>query len=255
MTYANYPSLKNKTVFITGGTSGIGSEFVLQFAMQKAQVAFIGRHEKNGETLCQLVKEKTGHRPLFIAGDVSDVSIMQNAIHETARKLGDINVLINNAANDQRHETLAVSEAMWQEWMDINLKHQFFTAQAVLPMMIKRKSGSIINIGSNCFMLAEIPTYPVYATAKSAIIGLTRALAREFGKYTIRVNCILPGWVMTQKQIDQWLTPEAEKQTLQEQSLKEKLYPEDISRFALFLAADDSRMITKQSFIIDGGRI
>ena len=255
MSYAHYPSLKNKTVFITGGTSGIGADFVLQFAQQGANVAFVGRNKKNGEQVVSQIEKKCGVTPLYMACDITHVDEIHRAVNSTLHTFGSIDILINNAANDQRHKTEELTEPLWHELMGINLTHQFFTAQAVLPSMIHKKNGSIINISSNCYLLSEIPQYPAYATAKSAIIGMTRALAYEFGKYDIRVNCILPGWVMTEKQITLWLTPEAEEKTLQEQSLKHKLMPEDISRLALFLAADDSKMITKQVFIVDGGRV
>lgn len=255
MNFANYPSLKGKVVFITGGTSGIGADFVLHFAQQQAKVAFIGRNKENGTQVCKEVSKHAKHQPLFIAGDVSDTNTIKAAIKETEQKFGPIHVLINNAANDFRHRTLDVTNELWQELMDINLKHQFFTAQAILPMMIANQQGSIINLSSNCFMLAEIPSYPLYATAKSAIIGMTRALAREFGPHNIRVNCILPGWVMTTKQREHWVTEDALNKTLHEQSLKKELMPADVSRLALFLAADDSQLISKQSFIIDGGRL
>lgn len=255
MTYAVYPSLKGKVVFITGGTSGIGADFVKAFAGQGAKVAFVGRHAELGKDVCDVVEAETQNRPLFIQCDVSNVPALQQAIQQVGTELGDVNVLINNAANDKRHTVEEVTEAMWDDLMAVNLKHQFFTAQAAYPMMQRAGGGSILNIGSNCFLLSRIPGYPLYATAKAAIIGLTRSLAREFGPDKIRVNAILPGWVMTQKQIDQWVTPEAEAEAMADQALKERLYEGDISRLALFLAADDSRMITKQMFIADAGRV
>lgn len=255
MTFANYPSLKDKVVYITGGTSGIGSDFVMQFALQGARVAFIGRTADLGEALVDAVVAAGHPQPLFLPCDASDVTALQATIQETQKQLGDIAVLVNNAANDQRHAVSEVTEDLWEQLMSINLKHQFFTAQAVQPMMQRLGGGSIINVSSNAFLTARIPHFVLYATAKSAIIGLTRSLAREFGGDHIRVNCIMPGWVMTDKQIRQWLTPEAEAELMEEQSLKAKLYPEDISRLALFLAADDSRMITKQLFIADAGRV
>jgi len=253
--FAIYPSLENKVVFITGGTSGIGADFVLEFAKQGAKVAFIGRNQMHGEELCERVEEITDQRPLYIQGDLSKLDDIHQAIYTTVNHFKRIDVLINNAANDVRHHALEVTEEMWNDLMAINLKHQFFTAQAVLPFMMKNKSGSIINMSSNSVWLAELPSYPLYTTAKAAIIGLTRSLAREFGVYNIRVNCIEPGWIFTAKQIEKWVTPEGEAQAIREQSLKHRLYPEDVSRLALFLAADDSKMITKQIFVVDGGRI
>ena len=255
MEYAVYPTIKNKVVFITGGTSGIGADFVKAFANQGAKVAFVGRHADLGIALCDFVEKETSNRPCFIQCDVTNIAALQQAIQDTAAMFGPVTVLINNAANDKRHTVPEVTETMWDDLMGVNLKHQFFTAQAVYPMMQAAGGGSILNIGSNCFLLSRMPGYPLYATAKAAIIGLTRSLAREFGVDKIRVNAILPGWVMTQKQIDQWLTPEAEAETMEDQCLKERLYEGDISRLALFLAADDSRMITKQMFIADAGRV
>ncbi|MCH9644774.1 MAG: SDR family oxidoreductase [Gammaproteobacteria bacterium] len=250
-----YSSLKNKTVFITGGTSGIGEDIVLHFAEQGARVAFVGRNREKGQDVCDKVIALGFDAPLYVCCDVSDMKALQAAISQTAEHFDGIDVLVNNAANDQRHATLETDEAMWDQFMAVNLKHQFFAAKAVLPMMVKNGGGSIINMGSNCFMLADMPTYPCYAIAKSAIVGLTRSLAREFGDKNIRVNGIMPGWVMTEKQIEMWLTPEAEAETMREQCLKKRLYPEDVSRFVLFLASDDSKMVTKQMFVVDGGRI
>lgn len=255
MEFANYPSLNDKVVFLTGGTSGIGADMVRTFASQGARVAFVGRKDDLGNALCATIKEEGLAEPYFIKCDVSDVPALQAAISETGKQLGDISVLINNAANDKRHTAEEVTEVMWDELMRVNLRHQFFTAQAVYPMMKRLGGGSIINVGSNCFMLSRIPGYPLYAIAKSALIGLTRSLAREYGAQKIRVNALLPGWVMTEKQINEWLTPEAEAETMEDQCLKERLYEGDISRLALFLASDDSRMITKQTFIADGGRV
>lgn len=255
MQFAHYPSLKDKVVFVTGGTSGIGADFVKTFSQQGARVAFVGRQADLGQALCQEVKAMGHAEPFFVKCDVSNVEMLHDAIAQSAKQLGDISILINNAANDKRHRVDEVTEELWDDLMGVNLKHQFFTAQAIHPMMERLGGGSIINVGSNCFLLSHIPHYPLYATAKAAIIGLTRSLAREFGAAKIRVNALLPGWVMTEKQIEQWLTPEAEAQTMDEQCLKERLYEGDISRLALFLAADDSRMITKQVFIADGGRV
>jgi D-xylose 1-dehydrogenase len=255
MNTAVYPSLKDAVVFVTGGTSGIGEDIVAHFVAQGAHVAFVGRNQDKGKQVCDKLVAAGYTAPLYIPCDVSDMAALKAAIKAAQDALGDITVLVNNAANDQRHTTLELDEVEWDALMAVNLKHQFFAAQAVLPNMIKNGGGSIINLGSNCFLLADIPVYPCYAIAKSAIIGLTRSLAREFGDKNIRVNGIMPGWVMTEKQISTWLTPEAEAETMQQQCLKQRLYPEDISRFVLFLASDDSKMVTKQMFIVDGGRI
>ncbi|OGO94460.1 MAG: 3-oxoacyl-ACP reductase [Coxiella sp. RIFCSPHIGHO2_12_FULL_42_15] len=253
--FATYPSLKNRGVFITGGTTGIGASLVEHFCQQGARVAFVGRNQTAASTLIQNIQSAGHTPPLFLPCDLKKIKEIQSAIKYACQKLEDIRVLINNAADDTRHNTAEVTESFWNESCDINLRHQFFTAQALIPQMITNGGGSIINFSSNCFLLSRMSVYPCYSTFKAGIIGLTRALACEFGMHRIRVNCILPGWVMTERQIEKWLTPEAEKELLQEQALKQKIYPEDVARMALFLAADDSALITKQSFIVDGGRV
>lgn len=252
--FANYPSLKNRTVLITGGASGIGAAMVSQFCAQGSHVAFLDKDTNSAQQLITELRSSAQFIPHFIACDLQDITALNHAIAQAIMQLGDIAVLINNAANDTRCKTLDITESKWRDSMAQNLDHQFFAAQAVLPGMIKNRSGSIINLSSNCFLLGQVEDYPSYMTAKAAVIGLTRALAREFGHYNIRVNSISPGWVMTQRQIEKWLTPQAEEELLKTQSLKEKIYPDDIARAALFLAADDSRMCTKMNLVIDAGR-
>ena len=171
---------------------------------------------------------------------------------EAGRHHGPIRALINNAGNDDRHQTADETVADWDDRMAVNLRHQFFAAQAVRPQMREAGGGSIVNFGSITWMVGDSDC-PAYVTAKSAIVGLTRALAREFGPESIRVNSVMPGWVMTERQIRLWLTPEGERQIDERQCLRSRVYPPDIARMVLFLAADDSRMCTSQNFIIDGG--
>lgn len=253
--FAIYPSLKNKAVLITGGSTGIGASIVEHFCAQGARVAFIGRNQQAAETLKARMVEHGYLAPLFIRADLKDIDAITAAVTLTKETLGDITVLVNNAADDQRVDTLDVTESLWNDLININLRHQFFMAQAVLPQMMKNKKGVIINMSSNCFLLSRMPHYSCYATAKAGIVGMTRSLAVEFGSYAIRVNCVIPGWVMTDRQIQYWLTPESEKELLEDQALKEKLYPPDIARMVLFLSADDSRLISKQCFIVDAGRV
>lgn len=252
--FAMYPSLKEKIVLITGGATGIGASIVEHFCAQGSRVAFIGRNEAAAADLKKRMIASGYIEPLFICADLSALDAINDAVHAIQQHFGDVDVLINNAANDERMEALDITESQWDAFMNINLRHQFFMAQAVLPQMIKSKAGSIVNMSSNCFLLSRIPHYACYATAKAGIVGMTRSLAVEFGGYGIRVNCVMPGWVMTDRQIQKWLTPESEEVLMEEQALKEKLYPPDVARMVLFLSADDSRLISKQCFIIDGGR-
>ncbi len=245
---AIYPSLKNRNILISGGASGIGEALVRAFSAQGAKVAFIDIDQMRGEQLAEETQQ------FFYFCDLTQISELKKTITEIQKNIGDIDVLINNAASDQRRTSLEIDENFWDQMMAVNLKHYFFAAQQVLPGMIKKQRGSIINFSSNCFLLAQSGDYPAYMTAKAAITGLTRALAAEFGQYNIRVNTLLPGWVMTEKQITQWLTPEAETELLKTQAIKHKIQPEAIANFALFLASDDSYMCSKQHFVVDGGR-
>lgn len=249
--YARYPSLEDKVVFISGGNSGIGASFVEHFAHQGAKVAFIGRGEESAREVIAACKGAK-HAPRFEICDVTDVKALRATIDGFASELGEFNVLINNAANDDRHKTEDVTEDYWERMLAVNLKHYFFATQAVLPGMRRQRWGSIINIGSISWMLKN-PDYPVYAMCNAAILGLSKVQATEFGPDRIRVNSLTPGWVMTQKQIDKWLTPEGEADMMNGQALKEKLFPPDIARMALFLAADDSHLITAQDYIVDAG--
>jgi NAD(P)-dependent dehydrogenase (short-subunit alcohol dehydrogenase family) len=246
--FAIFPSLKGKSVFVSGGGSGIGASIVEHFAEQGSKVAFVDVDE----TASKAVAQKTG--ALFLKCDIRDVKAYQEAIAEAAAKNGPVTGLVNNAARDDRHKLAEVTPEFFDERIAVNLRHAFFAIQAVVPGMKQAGGGSIVNFSSVSYhtMTADLS---VYQAAKAAVIGMTRGLARDLGPHKIRLNSITPGWIMTQRQIDLWLTPEAEEQLMKAQVLKEKVYPPDIARMALFLSADDSRLISAQNFVVDGGRM
>ncbi|MFM9864996.1 MAG: SDR family NAD(P)-dependent oxidoreductase [Micropepsaceae bacterium] len=244
--FATYPSLKNEAVIVTGGATGIGASIVEHFAAQGARVGFVDIDEEAGRALA------TRSNATFLACDLRDIDALRAAIAKLETAHGPTLALVNNAARDDRHTIEEVTPAYWDDRMATNLRHQFFGAQAVLPAMRKRKRGSIINVGSISWRLA-LGGMPAYVTAKAAVEGLTRGLARDVGEDSIRVNSVIPGWIMTERQIKLWLTPESEADLMAKQCLKEKLYPPDVARMVLWLAADDSRMATAQSFVVDGG--
>ena len=252
MTFALYPSLAQRVVFVTGGATGIGADIVAAFVRNRARVALFDRQRDAGEALARALARE-GEAPLFIEGDVTDIAALQAAIARTRDELGNIGVLINNAANDSRHEIADVDVAFWDASQAVNLRHQFFAAQAVQPQMKALGGGSIVNLSSIAWRdgAAEMA---VYATAKSAVLGLTRSLARAFGPDNIRVNAIEPGAVMTDRQRALWYkTQEAVDAMVARQILRRTLLGDEIARAALFLAADDSRMITKQTITVDAG--
>ena len=253
-TFASYPSLRDRVVLVTGGASGIGAEHVTGFARQGAKVAFLDIADREAATLVETLAGERLPPPLYIHCDLKNIAALQAAIAEAAQQLGPITVLVNNAANDQRHGYEDVTAEFWDERMATNLRHQFFAIQAVAPMMRAAGGGSIINFGSMSWHASQ-GGMPAYTTAKAAVEGLTRGMARDLGPDRIRVNCVIPGWIMTQRQIDLWLTPEAEKNLLQAQCLKTKLIPADVTRMVLWLAADDSRMCSSQLWVVDGGRL
>ena len=251
---AVYPSLRERVVFITGGASGIGAEHVTQFAAQGAKVAFVDIADDAANALIDRI-EAAGHpAPLYRHCDLKDIAALQATIAEVGRRLGPITVLVNNAANDQRHKFEDVTVEYWDERMATNLRHQFFAIQAVAPMMRAAGGGSIINFGSVSWHSLQ-GGMPAYTTAKAAVEGLTRGMARDLGPDRIRVNTVIPGWIMTERQITLWLTPEAEANLMQVQCLKEKLVPADVTRMVLWLASDDSRMCTAQLWVVDAGRM
>lgn len=250
MTLPTYPDLRDASVYITGGGSGIGAALTDGFLSQGARVAFIGRSDAT--TFCDEMEEKHGVRPLFLQGDVTDTARLQGTIQEAAAAHGDISVLISNAANDQRHAIDEMSPEEWDANQAINLKAYYFATQAVTPMMRKAKSGSIINFSSISYMMGNAG-YSAYMAANAGITGMTRAHARELGTDGIRVNAIAPGWVLTQKQLDMWATPEGLAGHLERQCLKEHLKPVDIVNPCLFLASSASAMMTAQCVVVDGG--
>ena len=252
--YATYPSLQGQVVLITGGASGIGESIVRNFCGQGSRVAYLDINREAGEKLRDAVVSETGNLPLFLACDLTDIAALQVAIGEAQRALGTIRTLVNNAANDDRHSIESVTAEYWDNRMAVNLRHQFFAAQAVIPGMKAAGGGSIINFGSMSWR-AAMGGMPAYVTAKAAIEGLTRGLARDVGKSNIRVNVVIPGWVMTERQLKLWVTEEGERTMDRMQCLAGRVQPDDLARMVLFLAADDSRMCTAQAFIVDGGWI
>jgi len=251
---AIYPSLRDRAVFVTGGASGIGAAEVSAFARQGAHVAFVDIDDAAATSLCRTLKTEGHPEPYFQHCDLRDIAALQAAIAAAAKRLGPITVLVNNAANDQRHKWEYVTPDFWDERMATNLRHQFFAIQAVAPMMKAVGGGSIVNFGSISWHTNH-GGMPAYTTAKAAVEGLTKGMARDLGEYGIRVNTVIPGWIMTQRQIDLWLTPEAEADLMRAQCLKEKVYPDDVARMVLWLASDDSRMCTSQLWVVDGGRL
>jgi D-xylose 1-dehydrogenase len=249
--FANYPSLVQRNVLITGGATGIGACLVEHFAAQGACVGFIDIDGAAGEALAaQLSRAKIP--PLFVKADVTDTAMLRAAIDTVRQRFGPIAALMNNAANDQRHSIDATTPQIWDAAIGVNLKHQFFAAQAVAQDMKRSGGGSIVNFGSVSWML-KMGGMPVYTTAKAAVQGLTRSLARDFGPFNIRVNTLVPGWVMTEKQKRLWLDDAGREAIARGQCINAELLPEHIARMALFLASDDSAMCTAQDFIVDGG--
>ncbi len=249
---ANYPTLKNRVVFVTGGGSGIGESIVEHFCAQGARVTFVDIQEDASLSLAERIRARGYPAPRFIPCDLKEIGPLRDAAERVQREDGPIKALVNNAGNDDRHRIENVTVEYWDDRIQVNLRHQFFAAQAVRPQMRESGGGSIVNLGSISWMQGEADCI-AYVTAKSAVNGLTRGLARELGPENIRVNCVVPGWVMTKRQLDLWVTPEGEKQIDERQCLKGRLYPPDIARMVLWLAADDSRMCTSQNFIVDAG--
>jgi D-xylose 1-dehydrogenase len=241
---ATYPSLSGQSVFITGGATGIGAELVRAFTAQGAHVSFIDLDADAGTALAA----DCGAR--FEQVDVTDTTALKAAIAAVDR----IDILINNAASDTRHDPLDVTYDYWRRCMAVNLDAAFFATQAVIPMMRAQGGGAIVNFSSINALLGP-EGMPGYVTAKAGLLGMTKALARQYGVDHIRVNAIVPGWVVTERQLDTWLTPEAEADWSKLVAIKERILPADVASLALFLSADDSAMITGQHFIIDAGRI
>jgi len=251
---AIYPSLRDISVFITGGGSGIGACLTEAFARQGARVAFVDIAKAPSLALVEKIEKAGLPRPWYGKTDVTDIPAFQNAIREAAEALGDFRVLINNVANDDRHDLMEVTPEYYDARIAINQRPAFFAIQAVTPGMKKLGGGSIINFGSNSYG-GKAPNMPVYTTAKSSVIGLTRGLAAELGEHRIRINVITPGWIMTERQIDKWLTAEGELELMRSQVLPDKVYPEDVVPLALFLASDDARACSAQEYVVDAGSL
>jgi NAD(P)-dependent dehydrogenase (short-subunit alcohol dehydrogenase family) len=251
--FATYPSLAGRRVFITGGATGIGAALVAAFAAQGASVGHVDLATEAAAALADTLAGQGLARPWFRRVDVVDTGALQAAVMDFAQAAGGLDVLINNVANDSRHDPLSTDAAAWRGLLAVNLDAAFFAAQAAIGSMRQAGGGAIINVSSINALLGP-PDMPAYVAAKSALIGLTRSLARQYGADGIRVNAILPGWVVTERQLALWLTPQAEADWMQQVALKRRILPEDVANLALFLAAEDSRMITGQALVIDGGR-
>ncbi len=249
--YARYPSLNGRAVLITGGASGIGEALVRGFADQGARVGFMDIAAEAGEALAAELTNK-GQTAVFRQCDLRDIAALKAAIAELEAQNGATLALVNNAANDTRHPWQDVTPEYWDERQAVNLRHFFFTIQAVAPGMIAANKGSIINFGSVSWRLKQ-GGMPGYTSAKAAIYGLTRGFATDLGKHNIRVNTLEPGWVMTKRQLELWVTPESEKQIDEGQALAGRVMPDDLARAALWLASDDSSMMSAQVLTIDGG--
>jgi NAD(P)-dependent dehydrogenase (short-subunit alcohol dehydrogenase family) len=248
-----YPSLKGRHVLVSGGASGIGEALVRELAYQGCLVSFFDIDQEAGDALMNELKSQ-GYQSNFDLIDLTQTNLFVEIIHQRISEWGAIRILVNNAANDKRHTLQDMTPDQFDLCMSVNLKHHFFAAQAIAPGMAEAGGGSIINMSSNSWMLG-LAGYPGYVTAKAGIYGLTKSLARELGPQKIRVNTVLPGWVMTDKQKRLWLTSDSEAELMTQQALKEKIEPQDVADLILFLGSDNSRMITGQSLIVDGGRL
>jgi NAD(P)-dependent dehydrogenase (short-subunit alcohol dehydrogenase family) len=246
---ATYPSLMGRTVLVTGGASGIGESIVRHFAAQGSRVGFIDIQEEPGRALVEELAPSEVH---FEMADLRDIEALRAAIANIRERFGPITILINNAAHDERHRNEDVTPEYWDDRIAVNLKHQFFAAQAVMGDMRTAGGGAIVNMGSVSWMVGQ-GGMPGYTSAKSAVQGLTRSLARDLGPDNIRVTSVVPGWIMTQRQLDMWLDEESEAELMRRQCVPYKLVPADIARVVLFFASDEARACTNQSYIADGG--
>jgi len=250
--FARYPSLAGQHAFVSGGASGLGREFVSQLAAQGATVSFVDLDEASGRELVHEIVERGDPEPLFQRVDVRDIPSLVASIDRAAERFGAVTVLVNNAANDTRHTVAEVDVELWDERMAVNIRHHFFAAQAVVQGMRDAGHGSIINLGSISAHI-DLRDLPIYVTAKAGIEGLTRTLAREFGGDGIRVNCVIPGWIMTPRQLEKWVGDAEKEHISRMQAIPELLYPADVARMVLWLAAEDSRLCTGQTWVVDGG--
>lgn len=250
--FAHYPSLRGRAVLVTGGATGIGESIVAHFARQGSRVAFFDIQDEPARKLVDALAAEGCPAPIYRHCDLTDVEALKRAVEEIVAALGGVYVLVNNAANDQRHSIDEVTQEYWDRSIAINLRPQFFMIQAVLPSMRRAGRGSIINMSSISWMIPSTGV-PLYIAAKAAIVGLTRTLAHELGNDNIRVNAVLPGAIATEKQRRLVYTPEYKAEIMASQALKRDILPEDVARLVLFLAADDSSAITNQSYVVDGG--
>ena len=248
---ASYPSLKDKVVLITGGASGIGETIVENFLQQGSKVVFFDKEKELGLKLVSKLNYYN-YKAIFKECDLVNIEDLKSKINQIREEVGLISILVNNAANDERHDIDSVTPEYWDNRMNVNLRHYFFTTQSVYKDMKKLGKGTVVNIGSFSWMLGQ-GGMPGYTTAKSAIMGLTRTIARDLGIYNIRVNCVVPGWIITERQKKLWLTPEIEKQQLERQCIKRMLEPNDIAKPVLFFASDQSSGCTAQNYVVDGG--
>ena len=247
-----YFDLENKRVFITGGGSGIGASIVEHFCEQGSEVYFVDINVEESKKLVDEMKNKKFKAPTFIECDLVNIKLLQETILKIITEKGPINILINNAANDTRHKIDDVTVEYWDERINVNLRHFFFTVQAVKKSMIENNGGVIINMGSTSWMIGQ-GGMAAYTAAKSGVVGMTRSFARDLGEFNIRVNSVVPGWVMTQRQIEMWLNKESEEDLMKKQCLKEKLMPNEIAQAVLFFSSDQSSGCTNQSYIVDKG--
>lgn len=250
----SYPSLRDRVVVVTGGASGIGEAIVEAFAKQNSRVVFLDIQDAAADHLVQKIKAAGLTPPVYIHCDLCDATGIKASVEDILQRFKMVNVLVNNAGNDSRHSIEEVTPEYWDQAMAVNLKHQFFMSQAVIPSMRLAGGGSIVNMSSISWVIPSVGL-PVYVAAKAAIVGLTRTLAHELGVHNIRVNCVMPGAIQTERQERLWLTEAYKAEILARQALKRLIRPDEVARLVLFLAAEDSSSITNQSFVIDGGWI
>lgn len=247
--FVRYESLDGRTALVTGGASGIGRAIVQALSGQGVKVAFLDLDEAGAAAT---IKGSTGPTPIFVSCDLVDIDALRSAVSSVREALGPIGILVNNAANDDRHRTKDVTPDYFDSRINVNLRHYLFAVQAVVDDMIATGGGSIVNLGSITWKIGE-GDCPIYVTCKAAVTGFTRAIAREFGKQGVRVNAVLPGWVMTERQLSLWVTPEGEEEMDRSQCLAGRVRPDDIAAMVLFLASDQGRMCSSQEFIVDAG--
>jgi D-xylose 1-dehydrogenase len=250
--FAEYPSLRDRVAFISGGATGIGADLVRHFSAQRTRAVFVDIDDDAAHALVAEVAAAGHPPPRFVHCDVRDVNALQVAIRAAGDEVGPVTILVNNAANDHRGTIDEVTPAAWEESLAVNVRHHFFAIQAAVPMMRTAGGGSIVNLGSISWHV-RLEGLPGYSTAKAGIEGLSRIMARELGADAIRVNCIIPGWILTDRQRQLWLSAEVEADLMRSQCLKELLGPADVARLVLWLAAEDSRLCTGQNWVVDGG--